>query len=64
MNHNDHVSLIRNGVATSGGVWADFGAGTGAFTLALAEVVGPGAEIYGIILKNAGKQIELGTCLA
>lgn len=32
----------------AGGVWADFGAGTGAFTLALADLLGPGGEIYAV----------------
>lgn len=48
MNHNDHVNLLRSGIAASGGVWADLGSGMGAFTLALAELVGGQAEIYSI----------------
>lgn len=48
MEHPDHVALLRRGVATTGGVWADFGAGRGAFTLALAELLGGGATIYAI----------------
>lgn len=48
MNHTDHVNLLRNGVPVAGGVWADFGAGSGAFTLALAELVVPGATIYAV----------------
>lgn len=48
MNHADHVNLLRSGVTTLGGVWADFGAGHGAFTLALAELLGPSAEIYAV----------------
>jgi SAM-dependent methyltransferase len=32
----------------SGGTWADIGAGTGAFTLALAELLGPGARIVAV----------------
>ena len=47
MNHDDHVNLLRKGVVKPGGVWADFGAGTGAFTLALAELIGEG-EIYAV----------------
>ena len=31
-------------------VWADIGAGTGAFTLALADLLGPGAEIHAVDL--------------
>lgn len=48
MNHADHVRLIRDGIPAAGGVWADFGSGTGAFTLALAEVLGANGEIYSI----------------
>lgn len=48
MNHADHVNLLRNGVPTAGGVWADLGAGGGAFTLALADLLGPGATIYAV----------------
>ncbi|MCK6625331.1 MAG: class I SAM-dependent methyltransferase [Anaerolineae bacterium] len=48
MNHTDHVNLLRRGVPAAAGVWADFGSGTGAFTLALAELLGPGGEIYSV----------------
>jgi ubiquinone/menaquinone biosynthesis C-methylase UbiE len=48
MNHADHVNLLRQGVPASGGVWADFGAGTGAFTLALAELIGASGVVYAI----------------
>jgi ubiquinone/menaquinone biosynthesis C-methylase UbiE len=48
MNHTDHVNLLRDGIPATGGVWADFGSGAGAFTLALAERVGPEATIYSI----------------
>lgn len=48
MDHHDHVNLLRDGIDTTGGVWADFGAGRGAFTLALRELVGPDAEIIAI----------------
>jgi ubiquinone/menaquinone biosynthesis C-methylase UbiE len=47
MDHADHVRLLRAGV-TRGGVWADLGAGSGAFTLALAELVGPGGEVIAV----------------
>ena len=47
MDHADHVRLLRDGV-TRGGTWADLGAGTGAFTLALAELVGPTGEVIAV----------------
>lgn len=48
MDHNDHVSLLRDGIAGTGGTWADLGAGSGAFTLALADLLGPGATIHAV----------------
>lgn len=48
MNHDDHVRLLRGGIAELGGVWADLGAGAGAFTLALADLLGPTGEIYSV----------------
>ncbi|MDI3340704.1 MAG: class I SAM-dependent methyltransferase [Sphaerobacter sp.] len=48
MDHTDHVALLRGGVPTEPGTWADLGAGTGAFTLALADLLGPGAVIYAV----------------
>ncbi len=48
MTHDDHVALLRGGIPGPGGVWADLGAGSGAFTLALAEQLGPSAEIYAV----------------
>jgi ubiquinone/menaquinone biosynthesis C-methylase UbiE len=48
MNHRDHVNLLRPANLLPGGLWADFGAGTGAFTLALRKLVGPEAEIYAL----------------
>jgi precorrin-6B methylase 2 len=48
MNHDDHVALLRDGIDRPGGVWADFGSGTGAFTLALADLLGPAGVIYSI----------------
>jgi SAM-dependent methyltransferase len=48
MNHADHLDLLRAGVPKSGGLWADLGAGTGAFTMALAELIGPGGQIYAV----------------
>jgi ubiquinone/menaquinone biosynthesis C-methylase UbiE len=48
MDHSDHVNLLRGGIPAPGGVWADFGSGSGAFTLALAELIGPAGEIFSI----------------
>lgn len=48
MQHHDHVYLIREGITSSGGTWADLGSGSGAFTLALADLLGPTAQIYSI----------------
>ena len=48
MNHKEHVALIRGGVPGPGGAWADLGAGTGAFTLALAELIGSGGRLRAI----------------
>ena len=45
MNHADHVALIRRGVEGAGDRWLELGAGGGAFTLALADILGPGGRI-------------------
>lgn len=39
MDHTDHTNLLRGGIDGSSGTWADLGAGAGAFTLALAELL-------------------------
>ena len=48
MNHSDLVGLLEGAVGDAGGRWADLGAGEGAFTLALAELLGPGAHITAV----------------
>ncbi|HET8522716.1 MAG TPA: class I SAM-dependent methyltransferase [Thermomicrobiales bacterium] len=49
MNHEDHVRLIAPGIpSNSGGVWADFGSGSGAFTLALRDIAGRDVEIWSV----------------
>ena len=48
MNHTDHVNLLKPADLPPGGTWADFGAGRGAFTLALRELIGPDAIIYAV----------------
>jgi ubiquinone/menaquinone biosynthesis C-methylase UbiE len=46
--HTDLVGLLRDGIDAKGGEWADLGAGEGAFTLALADLLGPGAHITAV----------------
>ncbi len=70
MDHRDHVGLLRDGVTAPDPVdghpatWADIGAGEGAFTLALADLLGPGATIVavdrdaGALRENARRMAE------
>ena len=64
MKHDDLVDLIRDGVAGErGGRWADLGAGEGAFTRALADLLGPEASIVAVdrdasALRGLGGNIE------
>jgi SAM-dependent methyltransferase len=49
VDHADHIGLLRDGVGDAlGGTWADIGAGAGAFTLALADLLGRGATILAV----------------
>jgi SAM-dependent methyltransferase len=50
VDHDDHLGLIRAGVDSTAGHqrWLELGAGEGAFTLALADLLGPGAEIVAV----------------
>jgi ubiquinone/menaquinone biosynthesis C-methylase UbiE len=51
MDHADHVGLIRAAVEATpvvNGIWADVGAGSGAFTEALADALGPAGRIVAI----------------
>jgi ubiquinone/menaquinone biosynthesis C-methylase UbiE len=48
MDHGDHVALIRIGVDDAGKRWLELGAGTGAFTLALLDLLGDGADVVAI----------------
>jgi ubiquinone/menaquinone biosynthesis C-methylase UbiE len=58
MNHEDHVNLLRPADLKPGGSWADLGAGSGAFTVALRELVGPTAQIHAVD-KDRGSLQEL-----
>ncbi|MDQ4034343.1 MAG: class I SAM-dependent methyltransferase [Chloroflexota bacterium] len=48
MNHADHVALIRDGVTGAGRRWLELGAGRGAFTLALLDLLGTDAEVTAV----------------
>jgi ubiquinone/menaquinone biosynthesis C-methylase UbiE len=48
VNHADHVALIRGGVEGAGPRWLELGAGEGAFTVALADVLGPAGRIVAV----------------
>jgi SAM-dependent methyltransferase len=48
MNTADHVALLTGALQASGGAWADLGSGSGAFTVAMAELLGPGARICSV----------------
>jgi ubiquinone/menaquinone biosynthesis C-methylase UbiE len=54
MDHADHVNLLKPVNLPSGGTWADFGAGSGAFTLALRELIGPHSNIYAVDKDRRG----------
>ena len=63
MNHTDHVNLLRPGITDTGGVWADWGSGSGAFTLALADILAPSATIVAVdkdkgALRNLQKSVQ------
>jgi ubiquinone/menaquinone biosynthesis C-methylase UbiE len=59
MHHEDHVNLLRPANLPAGRVYADLGAGAGAFTLALRELVGPDATIYAVDKdKSALRELE------
>jgi SAM-dependent methyltransferase len=62
MDHADHLELLRPAVER-GGTWADLGSGTGAFTLALAELLGPTGSIWSVdrdarLLEQQGATIR------
>lgn len=50
MDHGDHVKLVRPAIPTRtpGATWADIGAGEGAFTLALADLLGPDTTVIAV----------------
>jgi predicted methyltransferase len=58
MEHPDHVALIRDGVPEPGGTWADLGSGSGAFTLALADLLGPGGTIVSVDIDEGALRYQ------
>ena len=57
MTQEDHIELLRDGVKASGGFWADLGSGTGAFTMALATLLGGEGRILSVD-RDAGALAE------
>ena len=58
MDHADHVRLIRDGIPDGGGRWLELGAGSGAFTVALLDVLGDVADVVALDL-DAGPLHQL-----
>jgi ubiquinone/menaquinone biosynthesis C-methylase UbiE len=56
MNHTDYVNLLRPAGLSGGGNWADLGAGSGAFTFALRELIGAKAQIHAVDKDAASLQ--------
>jgi SAM-dependent methyltransferase len=56
VDHRDHVGLIRSGVEGAGPRWLELGAGEGAFTLALADLLGAGGDI--LAMDRDGRALE------
>jgi SAM-dependent methyltransferase len=59
MNHDDHVALLRGGVEAGPATWADLGSGEGAFTLALADLLGPAGSIHSVDRDTRALQVQL-----
>ncbi len=63
VDHRDHVRLLREGIGKGAGVWADLGSGGGAFTFALAELLGAEAVIHSLdrdssVLESQARQMS------
>jgi ubiquinone/menaquinone biosynthesis C-methylase UbiE len=59
MDHRDHVRLIREGVLGGGKIWADLGSGEGAFTLALADLLGLSGSIHTVDRDNRALEVQV-----
>lgn len=58
MDHKDHMNLIRDAIPQRPGIWADLGAGEGAFTLALTDITNSQAEIYSVDTDDQALDIQ------
>jgi ubiquinone/menaquinone biosynthesis C-methylase UbiE len=67
VDHSDLVALLEDAITDRGGRWAELGAGEGNFTLALADLLGPGAHITAVdrdagalrrLTERMGKRVE------
>jgi SAM-dependent methyltransferase len=58
MDHRDHVRLLQEGVLGVGGTWGDLGSGEGAFTLALADLLGPAGSIVSVDRDRRALQVQ------
>jgi SAM-dependent methyltransferase len=59
MDHRDHVRLLRDGILGGGKTWADLGSGEGAFTLALADLLGPTGFVYTVDRDRRALQVQV-----
>jgi ubiquinone/menaquinone biosynthesis C-methylase UbiE len=59
MDHRDHVGLLREGVLGGGKTWADLGSGEGAFTLALADLLGPNGSIHSVDRDGRALHVQI-----
>jgi ubiquinone/menaquinone biosynthesis C-methylase UbiE len=59
VDHADHVRLIRDGVSGGGSRWADLGSGEGAFTLALADLLGPEGTIHSVDRDRGALEVQV-----
>lgn len=48
MEPHEAIELVRGGVARAGETWADLGSGSGTFTRALSELLGPSGSVYAV----------------
>ena len=58
MRTDECVALIREGVAGRPGTWADLGSGDGAFTAALAEILGSGTHLVSVDTNRRALQAQ------